>query len=183
MSEGRPWYREPESFIAMAALIVSVSAVVVGLYEAALQRKHDRAEVWPHVEIETFATPTGASVSLENTGIGPAGIKSVVVTVDSQPARNWSEVIGKLLGHEAPLFSNSSTVGHGLRAGDRITMVGLSRESIPPGFWKSVARVGIKVCYASVFEEYWTVTTMSLGNGGAWEQVKSCPEQRPDADF
>jgi hypothetical protein len=25
--------------------------VVVGLYEEALQRRHDRAEVWPHVEI------------------------------------------------------------------------------------------------------------------------------------
>ena len=27
----RPWYRGPESFIAIAALVVSVSAVVVGL--------------------------------------------------------------------------------------------------------------------------------------------------------
>jgi hypothetical protein len=56
-----PWYREPETFIAVAALVVSVSAVAVGLYEARLQRTHDRAEVWPHVEISTFVTPTGAS--------------------------------------------------------------------------------------------------------------------------
>jgi hypothetical protein len=38
MSDDRPWYREPETFIAIAALIVSVSAMVVGIYEAALQR-------------------------------------------------------------------------------------------------------------------------------------------------
>jgi len=41
MSDDRSWYREPETFIAIAALIVSVSAMVVGIYEAA----HDRAEV------------------------------------------------------------------------------------------------------------------------------------------
>lgn len=47
MKGDRPWYREPETFIAVAALVVSVSAVAVGLYEAQLQRAHDRAEVWP----------------------------------------------------------------------------------------------------------------------------------------
>lgn len=57
MSDDRPWYREPETFIAIAALIVSVSAMVVGIYEAALQRAHDRAEVWPHVELDTFTNP------------------------------------------------------------------------------------------------------------------------------
>ena len=80
MNEPRPWYREPETFIAVAALIVSVSAVAVGLYEAQLQRAHDRAEVWPHVEISTYTTPQGASLFVENTGIGPAIIKSIVVT-------------------------------------------------------------------------------------------------------
>ena len=78
MPDNRPWYREPESFIAIAALIVSLSAVVVGIYEARLQRAHDVAEVWPHVEITTFITPRGASLSLENTGLGPAIINSVV---------------------------------------------------------------------------------------------------------
>jgi len=33
MSDDRPWYREPETFIAVAALVVSISAVAVGIYE------------------------------------------------------------------------------------------------------------------------------------------------------
>jgi len=68
MSDDRPWYREPETFVAVAALIVSVSAVAVGIYEAALQRAHDRAEVWPHVELSTYITPKGAALFVENTG-------------------------------------------------------------------------------------------------------------------
>jgi len=31
MSDDRPWYREPETFIAVAALVVSISAVAVGI--------------------------------------------------------------------------------------------------------------------------------------------------------
>jgi hypothetical protein len=64
MSERR-WYTEPETFIAAAALVVSVSAVVVGLYETSLQRHHDRAEVWPHVEIATFTGDQGTTVTVE----------------------------------------------------------------------------------------------------------------------
>src|SRR5437667_2917470 len=100
MKGDRPWYREPETFIAVAALVVSVSAVAVGLYEAQLQRAHDRAEVWPHVEISTFVTPKGASLFVENTGLGPAIIKSVVVTVDGKPRRSWDDVL-RALGDSA----------------------------------------------------------------------------------
>jgi two-component system, cell cycle sensor histidine kinase and response regulator CckA len=99
MNADRPWYREPETFIAVAALVVSVSAVAVGLYEARLQRTHDRAEVWPHVEISTFVTPTGASLSVDNTGLGPAIIKSVVVTVDGKARSNWYIWAYSELGH------------------------------------------------------------------------------------
>lgn len=41
MATERRWYAEPETFVAIAALTVSISAVVVGIYEASLQRHHD----------------------------------------------------------------------------------------------------------------------------------------------
>lgn len=115
MTTARRWYAEPETFIAVAALIVSVSAVAVGLYEAALQRHHDRAEVWPHPEIEVFIKPTGATVLLENTGIGPAIVQTAIVTVDGRPQHNWSEVLRTLNGRDPSQFSHYSIVRHGLR--------------------------------------------------------------------
>jgi len=116
MNGDRPWYREPETFIAVAALVVSVSAVAVGLYEAQLQRAHDRAEVWPHVEISTFVTPKGASLFVENTGLGPAIIKSVVVTVDGKPRRNWDDVLRALGDSARAAMSTTTVVDHALRA-------------------------------------------------------------------
>src|SRR5690242_1629174 len=47
MNDVRPWYLEPETFIAVAALVVSCSAVGVGLYEAHLVGL-DRKTLPPH---------------------------------------------------------------------------------------------------------------------------------------
>ena len=44
--------------------------MALGVYGAALQRKHDRAGVWPHLELATFTRPEGAVLYLDNTGIG-----------------------------------------------------------------------------------------------------------------
>lgn len=182
MADDRPWYREPETFIAVAALVVSVSAVVVGIYEAELQRKHDRAEVWPHPEIATFVTPKGASVYLQNNGIGPAIVKSIDVAVDGKPVRNWDQVLAVILGKPGSNFNVSTVAGHGIRAGDRIEMLGLPADEFPPDFWKAAGRVAVTVCYASVFGDLAEVTDV-LGSSDAWRNVDRCPAQRDRTDF
>ncbi|MGH7620559.1 MAG: hypothetical protein ACREPM_25365 [Gemmatimonadaceae bacterium] len=184
MSEGRPWYREPESFIALAALVVSVSAVVVGIYEASLQRAHDRAEVWPHVEAGAFTTPTDATIYLENTGVGPAVINSIVVSVDSQPRQNWEGVMAALLGKAAPEhFSRSTAFDHSLRAGDKVVMVDLPVAGLPPSFWNYIKRVGVTICYASVFGEHWKLDVQLGTTKSEWRAVSACPAQSDSANF
>ena len=179
----RPWYREPETFIAIAALVVSISAVVVGLYEASLQRTHDRAEVWPHVEIQVFTKKTGAEIRLENTGLGPAIIESVVATVDGQPRHNWHELLRSVGGVDSLQFSNSSAVQHGLRPGDPVVLADLPAGNLPPDFWKAFGRVGLAVCYKSAFGEHWIVESKHLGQMTTWKDVDTCSAQPADVDF
>jgi hypothetical protein len=181
MNGDRRWYREPETFIAVAALVVSVSAVAVGLYEAHLQRAHDRAEVWPHVEISTFVTPTGVSLSVDNTGLGPAIIKSVVVTVDGKARRSWDDVL-RALGDSAPgPVGTTTVVDHALRGGERTTLVGLDRKTLPPHFLEWVGRIAVTVCYSSVFNDSWVVHD-DLGGATTWQSVVVCPSQVQGAD-
>lgn len=173
----RRWYTEPETFIAVAALVVSISAVAVGLYEASLQRHHDRAEVWPHVEIQVFTKPTGGEIDLENSGIGPAIVQSVTVTADGKPMSTWTEVLRALNGADPASFANFSAVDHALRPGDRLALIDMPAADIPRDFWKSIARVGISVCYASVFEQHWVVESKRLGQGVVWHDASRCPTQ------
>ncbi len=180
----RPWYREPETFIALAALVVSISAVAVGLYEAALQRRHDRAEVWPHLEIETFTKPEGAVVYLDNTGIGPAIVQEIVVRVDGRHINSWQTVIDSLLGRPAPQFANESVSGHGIRAGDRVALIDLPNEATPRPFWDKIKHVGITLCYADVFDEHWMLTAPALGAAPlSWRAVDACPPQPANTEF
>lgn len=181
---GRPWYREPETFIALAALVVSVSAVAVGLYEAALQRRHDRAEVWPHLEIEVFTKPTGAVVYLDNTGIGPAIVQQIGVRLDGRHVNSWQTVVDSLLGHPGPQFANFTVLGHGIRAGDRVALIDLPNDATPRPFWEKIRRAGITLCYADVFEEHWTLTAPALGSAPlTWRSVAACPPQPDSTSF
>lgn len=177
MVEGRPWYREPETFIALAALIVSLSAVVVGIYEASLQREHDRAEVWPHVEIRTFTSSQGASVYLENTGLGPAIINSLAVAVDGKPRKDWADVMQAMFGGPPPRFSRTTVDDHALRAGDNVELIGLASKDLPPDFWNWIKRIRVEVCYESAFHEHWIFRDERLGGGpGTWTSAPDCPK-------
>lgn len=182
MPDDRPWYRQPETFIACAALVVSVSAVAVGIYEAALQRKHDRAEVWPRAEISTYIMPKGAAVYVRNNGIGPAIVESIDVTVDGRPQRNWDDALRAAFGRPATISSNSTVAGRAIRAGDTIELVTVPAEQIPTGFWAMIGRVRVALCYRSVFDERWSLTA-KLGGAGSWQAVDRCPAQRDSADF
>jgi hypothetical protein len=187
MTARRRWYLEPETFVGVAALIVSITAVAVGLYGASLQRKHDRAEVWPHVEFLVTTSPEGATLAVENTGIGPAIIKSVVVTVDGQPQRNWNDVLHTLV-NAAPEFTQHVTVhtvvDHAVRPGDTVIALQFPLKDLPPDFWKWIGRVGVTLCYGSVFDEHWTLSERALGGTGAiWEPARDCPAQVVGTDF
>lgn len=182
MSETRKWYTEPESFVALAALIVSVSALGVGLYEANLQRQHDRAEVWPHVEIELFAGDSGAKLQAENTGLGPAVVESIEVGVDGKAQHNWAGILHTLVGDTLRSYSNATVYEHGIRPGDAVTLLGLSRETLPKPFWEKMKRIVVTICYRSVFGDRWVVRD-TLGTANHWRDTADCPAQDPKADF
>jgi hypothetical protein len=182
MIDQRRWYTEPETFVAVAALIVSITAVVVGIYEAALQRRHDRAEAWPHVEIATFTRPTGVAVELENGGVGPAVIKSAEVFVDGKLQKNWVDVAAAIIGHAPARYDNTTVADHSLRAGERVTLLGLPSDEIPPNLWKGAKRVRIVICYASIYGEA-TVVSEDLGAPTHWTEVKQCAPQPNGVEF
>ncbi|MGH7648494.1 MAG: hypothetical protein ACREND_10280 [Gemmatimonadaceae bacterium] len=175
------WYREPESFIALAALIVSLTAVVVGVYEAALQRRHDRAEVWPNLEVQTFRTVNGATIQLDNTGIGPAIVKFIDVSVDGKPQRNWPAVL-RALGDTGARYENSTVANHAIRPGEKATLISLPNQEIPTPFGPWISRVSLRICYASVFDDRWQLIARAWVNGRV-ESTSTCPEEPDSTEF
>lgn len=182
MTDTRRWYAEPESFVALAALIVSLSALGVGVYEARLQRTHDRAEVWPNLEVGTFTSNDGATVVVNNTGLGPAIVEAITVSVDDAPQHTWPGVLHALLGDSTRNFGNTSLFDHGVRPGDRVELLRLTPSSMPTPFWSKIGRVRIRACYRSVFDERWMLDAR-LGTANHRTAVAKCPSQAPGDDF
>lgn len=72
---------------------------------------------------------------------------------------------------------------HGLRPGDRLALFDIPVEDQPREFWKTIARVGVRICYSSAFEEHWIVETKALGEKTTWRDVANCPAQADSAYF
>ena len=173
-NESRRWYAMPDMIVALSAVFISLCTFAVSGYGAWLQRHHDRAEVWPHVELSLVNTPEQSTLSIDNTGIGPAIIKSLVVTVDGKPARNWPDVLTAVLGRAPDAFNQSTVVSRALRAGDHVTLIGLRRVDLPTGSIAKFARVGIEICYSSVFDDSWRLTDDHLGGESQWQETGKC---------
>ena len=151
--------------------------------KAALQRAHDRAEVWPHIELSTYAMPKGAELRLENSGIGPAIVHSIVVSVDNRPRHNWTEVIEAITGKKPDALENSSAAERAIRAGDRVTLVGVPAQFPPPGMWDYIKRVSVRVCYSSVFGESWVLESKQLTTASTWMPIAKCDSLPAGLDF
>src|ERR1700748_585599 len=78
------------------AVMISVISLFVSFYQAKIAEKQAHASVWPYISIDYDVNDAGARRgfiwTVENTGLGPARIQSVIIGVDGKPQRDWSGV-------------------------------------------------------------------------------------------
>ena len=103
--------------------------------------------------------------------------------MDGKPQQNWNDVLRTLMGAEPPQFNNTTVIDHALRAGDKVELIGLAQKDIAPGFWKWIARVSMRVCYASAFDQHWMLSDDHLGGTSKWDPVSDCPPRPAGMDF
>jgi hypothetical protein len=178
----RAWWADPQMLVAVAALCTSVVAVGLGAYGAYLQRQHDRAEVWPHLEVGLWEMPQGAAIQLTNTGIGPARVESVVVTVNGKAMLAWDSVVVATVGKVIPNHNQETVVDRALRPGDKATLLAIGATDLPSNWHERFAEINITVCYTSVFGDGWSVSTPRLGGQSKWTDGAHCVKS-PVSDF
>src|SRR5690242_9853410 len=83
-----------EGLAAVIAALVGLLALVVSGYTAVLQRKQVAAQVWPHLEMMRY--PDHHAFTVSSTGVGPARVKRVRVTVDGHPVPAWNDMLAAL---------------------------------------------------------------------------------------
>lgn len=168
-------------FVGLAALLVSVCAVIVSIYGAALDRQAARASVWPHVELSLSVGDTGAIFDLMNTGVGPAQIHFIQFTVSGRPADGWRTVFAAILDKAPTAYAISTASERVLPAGGQIRLLHLPREALPPDFMTRLTRIGARICYGSAFDERWQLDIPRLTGRSKTSDVMQCPAAAGDA--
>jgi hypothetical protein len=165
--------------------LIGISALFVSGYTAYVQRQQVRAAVWPILEYGTSNEPK-IRFTLDNKGVGPAIIRSVIVRVDGEPVRNWQAALQKLLGPGEYKFTQSSMSGHVMAAGESMDVLvphnfdgtPLANDKSNP-LWmalnKERNRVAIEICYSSTLGDCWTLRS-GANTRSTTTETRSCPD-------
>jgi hypothetical protein len=150
---------------AIAAGIISLSALSVSLYEAYLMRMESRVAVLPILETWSFHGSEGFGVNVANKGIGPAMIRSVEVSRDGAAARSWAAVYEGVLEGDPPAFSLAMITGNVMMPGEIVPAIQVERSEAARQLWISSESVSMTICYCSIYEECWIQTLDNVRAG------------------
>jgi hypothetical protein len=184
-------------FEAAVAAFVGITALVVSAYTAYVQRQQVRAQVYPILQFGSGANDEGFHAILENKGMGPALIHSVVITLDGKPVHNWYELLARVLGPGTPLFYYDSFGQRVLSPGESLRVLNFTRMEPPkpkPGdkpiapespqesndrLMESRSRWRVSICYCSTLGDCWTLIQSSTED--FTKDTRSCSERDKDS--
>ena len=166
---------EPDMLIALSAILVSFCALGVSVVQVQLMRQEQRANAWPRVEAYVN-TGSAFLMKLTNKGFGPAMIKAVVVTVDSVPIADWRGVMAALVPNDSIELTQSKITDVVISPQSEVQMIAVARGVQSDSVSGQVERVGMRVCFCSIYDDCWWLLRPSFGGGTRWtfEEVKDC---------
>ena len=147
----------------LLALAVSIFALAIGAWQTRLMQGQARASVWPHLSIgytyNSNMDENGFIWRVDNTGVGPARIESISLTLDGKPMKTWSDVLHALGFAGQMRVSTTSLSGEVIPPSlNRETAIDTIRinERVPAKTFKeAVDRFRMDVCYCSVYDDCW----------------------------
>ncbi|MEL6687183.1 MAG: hypothetical protein AAFP97_06155 [Pseudomonadota bacterium] len=156
---------------AVAAILTSLMALAVSLYETRIMRAWQQASTQPIVEIRldvrVGVNPSNMSFRLINTGQGTAYIEGIRASIDGAPTSGLDDLLEQW--NASPISKTLETteltyIGYLEAGGERIpatTQISFPEASAldPQGHFafanEMAEKIGVQVCYCSVFDQCW----------------------------
>lgn len=174
-----------QTVLALAGLFTGAVALYAALTESEAVRRQSAAAVWPYVQLLTWdSIDPGAEefrISMTNSGVGPARIESVRVTLERRTAVSWSEALSRLAENRSPRFGQNAVVGRVLRPGETVDLMTTTDPEIVHRLHAIVVddAGSIEYCYCSIFDECWLANISRQITRP--ESVRSCPDFRAES--
>jgi hypothetical protein len=162
--------------IALSALLISGVAAGASAYQTYVIRQQYSATVWPYLTFISTSSPTFFWLRVNNAGIGPALIRSAVVSRDGKPIvmranpstspalfyaitpeRNAADADERRLRvHGKESLTVSSIVrGDVVPAGSTLDLLRVDGSFLTRHVFNDVRRIDIQICYCSLLGTCW----------------------------
>ncbi|MBV9438843.1 MAG: hypothetical protein JOZ24_02505 [Candidatus Eremiobacteraeota bacterium] len=160
--------------IAVCALLVSTLATAASWWQSRVVATQLSSQVWPYLSIVSTIGPAGLEVDVANDGLGPAVVRSVVLSVDRKPYAELSAAVRALVGPSAPrpqgTFASVPT-GSVIRAGATLIFIRIRNLALVRLIAERTQRVDLQVCYCSILGDCW-IRTLQRADP---ERLGACP--------
>ncbi|MEA2666719.1 MAG: hypothetical protein QOI11_3663, partial [Candidatus Eremiobacteraeota bacterium] len=164
----------------VCALLVSALATSASWWQTHVVAQQLQAQVWPYLTITGTVSDKEISYAIGNDGLGPAVIRSVVLTVDGKPQQTVVEAMHALIGRIGNQAHELSTAAPGagsvIRVGGSVTMFRLTSAVLAPKLARQAGRVTLRVCYCSIVGGCWLKESQQSDP----RIVASCPDAGAD---
>ena len=145
-----------DKIVAISAIVISISALFVSIYEAGLMRKSQRAATWPFIEILHTNLDNYFALKVYNTGVGPAKIRDFKITINNVEIDEMAfrDTLRNHLGPDADI-TWSAVTGRVLPPGKDIAFFEIQDSLSLRKIRNANVNLEIALCYCSVFDQCW----------------------------
>jgi len=163
------WVTSPQMIVSLSAVLLSVCGLFISMYEASLIREQQRASVWPNVEVTPAIRNDTLKIFVNNTGIGPARIKSASVIYKDEVKKNWPDLVRSFEYDEEDVSDYQSLINGKVlspSSDEKELVFRIASSSQDPD--KNLAyklsnairnrHLNVELCYCSVYDDCWTAS-------------------------
>jgi hypothetical protein len=185
-------HRLADLSIALSAIVISLISLSVAIHHGRVQQKLVAANSWPFLRFDTsndFGEGKQTfSLSIINSGVGPALLKSLVVRYQGKPVRGWLELLQKCCGVSQDIDLNDlRSIGFEsgmgpkgvIRADARALLLRLRRLPEKSWIWERLGAARLQLefdaCYCSIIGECWRSDLRAL-DPEPTEQCEATPD-------
>jgi hypothetical protein len=136
---------------------------VASLYQTRVITNQLSSSVWPYLEIalRRETTTSRLELAIRNDGLGPAIIRTVVLTDDGKPVHDLGAFLktamGSLKRTHISMTSQDLSPGLVIRPGESVKFFDITSPVLVPRIEAALPRARLTVCYCSLLEECWSI--------------------------
>jgi hypothetical protein len=168
-----------EIVLGVSAVLISVISLFVAIHQSQIADKMVQAETWPYLDFEASniddAGRDAVSLSLLNSGVGPAKIESIELTYEGTPIKSGRDLLLRCCLTKPAPYISATVLDRVLPSKDSLLLFSSKPGVLQPDELAKLnaarSKIQARVCYCSALDKCWMRDTTHRRA----EEIASCP--------